>query len=161
MNRGRNYFPFILKLDGKKLLFIGGGKVAEGKILRILDIADVVDITVFSKKITDKLESLHFEGVIKFIPIEVSEFCEDLLRDFDFIVASTEDKMLNSKIAEVAMKMGKFVLDVSNAENSNFFFPAVLNYDDTLVAISSFGKDKKRVKKIREGLEEFFELDSI
>ncbi|MCA1926957.1 MAG: bifunctional precorrin-2 dehydrogenase/sirohydrochlorin ferrochelatase [Calditerrivibrio sp.] len=161
MSRGKNYFPFIVKLEGKKILFIGGGKVAEGKILRLLSIADSVDVTVCSKNVTKVLQKLYEDGIIKFISMELLEVEKNLFKDFDFVIAATNNKRLNAKIAEVVIEIGKFALDVSDSKNSNFFFPAVLSYDDLLIAISSFGKEKKRVKNIRERLEEFFGTNTI
>ena len=53
------YFPFFIDIKGKKGLIIGGGRIAEHKLKKIL--AYEPDITVVATKISDSIRSI--EGI--------------------------------------------------------------------------------------------------
>ena len=58
-------FPIFLKLEGRKILIVGGGKIAEDKIGSVLRTA--ADLTVVSPQITDGIREWARLGRLKYI----------------------------------------------------------------------------------------------
>ncbi|MCX8085123.1 MAG: bifunctional precorrin-2 dehydrogenase/sirohydrochlorin ferrochelatase [Calditerrivibrio sp.] len=153
--KGSNFFPFVIDLTGKKFMFVGGGKVTERKIKVLMRFLTSPDITVYSTNFTDHLKSLQEQNKISLIHTDASFIEDDVLLSYDFIIAATDDKMVNQRIVDLAMDRKKFYLNTSDKSKSNFFFPAVTIIDDLLIAISSLGRSPKKVKlfkKLLEGL---------
>ncbi len=48
-----NYYPAFLNLKGKKAVVVGGGRIAERKVLTLLKAG--ADVTVISPRLTEKL----------------------------------------------------------------------------------------------------------
>jgi siroheme synthase-like protein len=61
----KTYYPVFLNLRGKKSVVVGGGKVAERKILGLLRAG--ADITVISPRITKKIEKEKLKNNLRHI----------------------------------------------------------------------------------------------
>ena len=86
-------YPIILNLSNKNLLFIGGGKVAERKILLLYKIAK---ITIISPRITKPLEELYKN---KEVEINYKTFEDsDLKENYTLVFACTNKIEVNRKI---------------------------------------------------------------
>ena len=109
------YFPFFIDIKGKKGLIIGGGRIAEHKLRKIL--AYEPDITVVATKISDSIKSI--EGV-KFIE---REFVNSDLEGCSFCIAATDDKKFNAYVAGVCRKYHIFINVVDDKDNCQFLFP--------------------------------------
>ena len=55
-----NYYPAFLNLKGKRVVVVGGGKVAERKVLTLLRAG--ADVTVISPLITKRLQKAKEAG---------------------------------------------------------------------------------------------------
>lgn len=157
MNNLINYFPFVLNLENRRILFVGGGRVAESKIKTLLKYIDNPNIFVYSIDITEELKKLLNASKITYKKMDANDLEKRDLEPFDIIIASSNDNELNRRICEIGRELNKFVLNVSDKNDSDLFFPSILIVDDVVIAISSLGKNPAKVKKIREMLEEFFE----
>lgn len=157
MSSSKSYFPFIIDMKNKKIIFVGGGKVAERKIKALLKITDGVNIHIYSLDLTDEIKSIIDSKKIFFKHIDANNLAKSDLEPYDIIIASTNDNNLNEKICKMGKDLKKLVLNVSDKNSSDLFFPSTFIIDDIVVAISSFGKNPSKVKKIREMLEDFFE----
>ena len=51
------YFPFFIDIKGKKGLVIGGGRIAEHKISKLL--AYEPELTVVARKVSDSIKSIE------------------------------------------------------------------------------------------------------
>ncbi|MDY6820895.1 MAG: bifunctional precorrin-2 dehydrogenase/sirohydrochlorin ferrochelatase [Deferribacterota bacterium] len=147
------YFPFIFNLEDKMLLFIGGGKVAEKKIIRLYRFSNIL---VVSPKVTAKLKDLYNEGSIgiKYKKFENS----DINKNVSFVFACTNDKELNREIALLCKGKKIFVLDASDKKYSDFFMPAVYRSHDFLIATSTFGDNPKSAALLRDKIKKFLLL---
>ena len=72
-------FPFFEDIDGKRFVVIGGGRVAKGKVRRLLPFTD--NITVISEN-TD----------IDFVPVIRRDFRESDILSGDYIIAATDSE---------------------------------------------------------------------
>ena len=55
-------YPVTLRLEGKKVVIVGGGKVAERKVKGLLGTG--AEVVVVSPEATDEIHRLHREGEI-------------------------------------------------------------------------------------------------
>lgn len=157
MNSLINYFPFVLNLGNRRILFVGGGRVAERKIKTLLKHLVKPNISIYSLDITEELRKLVNASKITFKQIDANDLEERDLDPFDIIIASLNDNTLNRMICDIGRKLNRFVLNVSDKNDSDLFFPSILIVDNIMITISSFGENPAKVKKIREMMEEFFE----
>ena len=150
------YFPMFVDISEMKIIVVGGGTIATRRIKTLLQFAS--DITVIAPDVTDSLKLLETEGKIFLLHREYQE--GDIL-EADMVLAATDDKELNQKIAQECRKKelesGKRILlsVASDRELCDFYFPSVIQQDDIVVGINSAGKDPGKVKRVRQRIEEF------
>ena len=144
-------YPIFLELEGKAVLVVGGGRVAQRKVLTLMEYG--AKISIISNKLTDKLKSLvDGAGILKL----GGEFRESHLKGAFLVVAATNDKRLNHRIGELAKKKDILVNAVDQPPDCNFFVPSIIKRGDLQIAISTSGKSPALAKKIRVDLEEQF-----
>jgi siroheme synthase-like protein len=153
------FFPFIFNLADKRLLFVGGGSVAERKILLLAGKAK--EIVVIAPAISEKLFEMTKEKVItcrnKFFEVA------DIDNSFDFVFACADDTAVNKSVIDVCKKTGVFVsaVDAVNRDCGDFFMPATIIEDKYLIAISSFGMSPEAAKKLKCRIKEVLTKDNI
>jgi precorrin-2 dehydrogenase/sirohydrochlorin ferrochelatase len=146
-----SYYPVLIQLDGKKVIVVGGGTVAERKIDTLLEYGAVVQ--VISRELTSQLHQYLEGGRIGFLG---QEFNEDFLEEAFMVIAATDDPYLNHRVSEKAREKGLLVNAVDQPSDCNFILPSILRRGDLLIAVSTSGKSPALAKKVREKLEERF-----
>ncbi len=142
----RTYYPVFLNLKGKRAVVIGGGKVAERKILTLLKAR--ADITVISPQLTKRLKKL--KGKIKHIPRQYRK--GDLKGSF-LVIAATDSQAINKKVSEDA----PCLVNVVDAPSlCNFIVPAVVRRGPLTIAISTSGVSPALSRSIRKELERLY-----
>jgi precorrin-2 dehydrogenase / sirohydrochlorin ferrochelatase len=144
-------YPIMLKLEGKKVVVVGGGKVAERKVTGLLGTGS--HITVISPNATDELKSLAGSGSIEWLEKSFSK--EDLDGAF-LIFAATNDNELNQYIKITASEQ-QLVTIADDPEGSDFHVPSHIQRGRLSIAVSTGGASPTLAKKIREQLEEQFD----
>lgn len=87
------YFAAFLNLKDKKVLVVGGGKIAGDKISHLLGFTR--DITVVSPKIDKRVE----EFIEKYSLVYINrEYKDDDLKDFFIVIVAADDLNLQEKI---------------------------------------------------------------
>jgi precorrin-2 dehydrogenase/sirohydrochlorin ferrochelatase len=142
-----SYYPILVDLEGKKVLVIGGGRVAQRKIESILTFG--ADIQVISREMTPELRNLIDNGKIGFIG---PEFNEKSLQDAFLVITATDDPLLNHRVSEMAKRKNILVNAVDQPLDCSFIVPSVLRRGDLVIAVSSSGKSPALAKKIRKAL---------
>jgi len=146
-----NSYPINLKLSGKKVLIVGGGKVAYRKAKRLLEAK--AEITLVSPTVIDNLKDLILANNIKYYQREFKE--EDIL-DTCLIFAATDNRRVNSLIANLADKNNLLVNVADSLEESTFILPALIKQGDLLLTVATGGNLPALSKRIREELENSF-----
>ena len=102
------YFPICLDLKARPVLAVGGGPIAEGKILQLVEAA--AHVHVVSLTITEKLQQAVAAGVITF---RQGEFCDSDLADNVLVICATNNPAVNEfarqPVEQVRMR-GQFAL---------------------------------------------------
>jgi precorrin-2 dehydrogenase/sirohydrochlorin ferrochelatase len=146
-----SYYPVLIQLDGKKVVVVGGGSVAERKIETLLEYG--AEVQVISRELTPRLRGYRKKGKIGFLG---QEFNVDCLEQAFMVIAATNDPNLNHQVSEKANEKGLLVNAVDQPSDCNFILPSVLRRGELLIAVSTSGKSPALAKKVREALEERF-----
>lgn len=148
------YFPMFVDISEMKIIVAGGGHIAERRIRTLLKFAS--DVTVIAPEVTESLKQLEMEGRIICLH---REYQTGDIKDADLVLAATNDRSLNQKIAqecrEAEQKSGRRILLSTASDRSlcDFYFPSVIMQDEIVIGINSGGKDPGKVKSVRERLE--------
>jgi len=143
------YYPILMDLEGKRVLVVGGGRVAERKVQSLIDFGARVDVV--SHALSPELEALEDEGRIR---LAGREFSESQLDGALLVIAATDDEEANRRISDSARKRGIPVNAVDQPEDCTFIVPAVVRRGDLLLAVSTSGRSPALAKRLRKDLEE-------
>ena len=146
-----SYYPVFIELEGKTVLVVGGGKVAQRKVETLLKFG--ASIHIVSKGLTHKLKKLVESKKIHHIG---EEFKDEHLDGAFLAIAATDDKLLNQKISKNARMRNLLINAVDQPSDCNFIVPSIINRGDLLIAISTSGKSPALAKRIRKDLEAQF-----
>lgn len=142
-----SYYPILVDLEGRKVVVIGGGRVAQRKIESFLEYG--ADVHVASKELTPRLRRLVDKGEIGFIG---PEFHDESLQGAFLVIAATDDPLLNHRISQVAKGKNILVNAVDQPSDCTFIVPSILRRGDLVISASTSGKSPALAKKIRETL---------
>ena len=135
-----------MRVDKKRVVVIGGGKVAGFKIIPLLK--QGADIVVVSTELDANLVKLVEEKQIRWYQ---REYEKSDIKDAFLVVAATSDSVLNEQIAEDA-SVNQLVNVITNPESGNVHFPAAFHRGLLNVAVSTGGASPKLAKKIRDDI---------
>ncbi|MEE0713470.1 MAG: NAD(P)-dependent oxidoreductase, partial [Blautia sp.] len=76
------------------------------------------------------------------------------IKDADMVLAVTDDSALNEEIYKICKEKNILVNVASNQEKCDFHFPGILEYEDVVIGFNGCGKDHKKVRKVREMIQE-------
>ena len=139
-------YPLTVRVDKKRVVVIGGGKVAGFKIIPLLK--QGADIVVVSTELDANLVKLVEEKQILWYQ---REYEKSDIKDAFLVVAATSDSVLNEQIAEDAA-VNQLVNVITNPESGNVHFPAAIHRGLLNVAVSTGGASPKLAKKIRDDI---------
>ena len=146
-----SFYPVFVELEGKKVVVVGGGKVAYRKVLALMECGATIHLA--GRELTQALRELIDNGRIHFLG---REFNEGSLENAFMVIAATDDKELNHQISKCARKMGILVNAVDQPPDCDFIVPSILKRGDLQIAISTSGKSPALARRIRKRLEAQF-----
>jgi siroheme synthase-like protein len=151
------YFPFLFNINGRKLLFIGGGRVAERKINAMLPMNP--EITVITAEAAEGIAALAAENKIT-LTIKYAE-TEDIA-DCGFLFLCTNNKDLNARLARLARQKGIPVNVADDPSLCDFHLPAVhITEEGTLFSVSTQGENPPEAKRLRDRLKALTESGEL
>lgn len=144
------HFPLNIDLEDKKVVVIGGGKVAYRKIAKMLQAG--AQITVVSPTLSAPLYDLYEKRTIQWI----KDMCREKYIQSAFLIVSASGSKEAQEIIKHAVHPFQLVNGADNPAIGNVFFPAMFTEGDVTVAISTGGKSPTRAKKLKNLLKELF-----
>jgi precorrin-2 dehydrogenase/sirohydrochlorin ferrochelatase len=135
-----------VQVNKKRVVVIGGGKVAGFKIIPLLK--QGADIVVVSPELDVNLVKLVEEKKIRWYQ---REYEKSDIKDAFLVVAASSDSILNEQVAEDAAK-NQLVNVITNPESGNVHFPAAIHRGLLNIAVSTGGASPKLAKKIRDDI---------
>ncbi|HZP13426.1 MAG TPA: siroheme synthase CysG [Nevskiaceae bacterium] len=143
-----NHFPIFLRLQGARVLVVGGGEVAARKI-RLLQSAGA-RIEIVAHELNEELAALvEKNGASKV----AAEFEAAQLRGCRLVIAATSDHGLNERVAQAADAAGIPVNVVDDRSRGTFITPSVVKRGPITIAISTAGSAPVLARRLREKLE--------
>lgn len=136
-------FPVFLKLTGRRVLLVGGGCVAVGKLRALLDAG--ADVTVVAPVIAPAIAAER-------ITVARRPFQPDDLDGVWYVVAAAP-REVNAAVAREAAVRGIFVNAVDDVENASAYAGAILRRAGVTIALSTDGDAPALAGLLREGLE--------
>ncbi|EAC9871623.1 bifunctional precorrin-2 dehydrogenase/sirohydrochlorin ferrochelatase [Listeria monocytogenes] len=132
-------YPIMLDITGKKVVIIGGGKVALRKITGLLDAG--ADILVVGLKILPEIKALDVRVV------EEAYRPEHLHAAF-MIFICTDNLEVNQCVLR-DREARQLVNDTTDQANSDFFNMATVTKNELMVGISTGGGNPGYAKKVK------------
>jgi len=136
-------FPVFLKLAGRRVLVVGGGPVAAGKLRALLD-ADAA-VTVVALDVVEEISAAP-------VAIQRRPFNPEDLDGVCYVVAAAPPEV-NRAVAAAAHARGIFVNAVDDIENASAYAGAVLRRGGVTIALSTDGEAPALAGLLREALE--------
>ncbi|MDD9269886.1 bifunctional precorrin-2 dehydrogenase/sirohydrochlorin ferrochelatase [Paenibacillus sp. GCM10023248] len=146
-------YPIMVNLAGQHCLVVGGGAVAERKVLSLLDAG--ANVTVISEQFTPGIAVLeqHSGVVLHRQTFHPSMMTGESLYPYALIVAATNDAQVNKSVFELASKQGKLVNVVDQPELSTYIQPSVVRRGKLVIAVSTGGASPSAARKIARDLD--------
>lgn len=149
------YYPVCLDLKDKKCIVVGGGEVALRKVKSL--VSSQAKVVLISPEIIPKLKELVDKNKITYLN---QAYRSDFIKKDTFLViAATNNKQLNAKIALDAQKLNLLINVVDSRKLCNFILPATLRRGKLIISISTSGQSPALAKKIKEDLLNIYGLE--
>lgn len=147
-------YPIMVNLTGRQCLVIGGGPIAERKVLSLLEAG--AHVTVVSMEFTAGLTEIakNSEVVLHRQTFHPSMMTVDHLMPYTLIVAATNDAEVNAQVYELATKQGKLVNVVDQPKLSSYIQPSVVRRGKLVIAVSTGGASPSAARKIARELDQ-------
>jgi siroheme synthase-like protein len=149
------YYPIFLTLTGRRIVVIGGGNVAEGKVQGLLN-GGADDITVISPDLTPALAELHDAN--RFV-WKRAEYADGDVEGFDLCFVATDDGAVNAAVAGEARRRRVLVNAADDPPFCDFILPSVVRRGKIVVAASTSGTSPAMARRLREDLSAFLTPD--
>ena len=141
----------FVKLEGKRCLVVGTGKVGEPKIGGLIETGARVHVIALEAS-----EAVHEWANAGKITLEVRAFNVEDLDGIFLAVVATASRSLNGAIYQEAQRRGVLCNVVDDPAYCDFYYPAVVRRGDLQIAISTSGQSPSLAQKLRQQLERQF-----
>ena len=143
------YFAAFLDLLRKKVVVIGAGKIASGKVRALLP-CEPEPLVVVAPRASTFIQRAAADSRLEW---HAREYRPGDLDGAALVFGATDDRELNARVAADARRLGIPVLAVDDVPNCDFIAPALVRRGDVTVAISTNGRSPALARRTRERLE--------
>jgi siroheme synthase-like protein len=138
------YYPIYLDLKGRDALVVGGGAVAEGKALQLVEAG--ARVTVVSPELTEALSAAAGRGEITHI---AGSFVEENLNGVFLVIGATGDRRVNEKVANAAGERGLLCNVVDQPDLCDFITPALITRGELQISVSTGGGSPTLTQRVK------------
>ena len=142
------YLPIFFEINKKHCLIVGGGAVALRKA-NLLHRAGAI-LTVIAPEVLDDLKYIAEQSGGQYC---MREYHSDDLENAAIVIAATNQKAINAKVAHEADSLHKPVNVVDSPELCNFILPSIVDRSPMLIAVSSGGGSPVLARLLRARIE--------
>ncbi len=164
-----DYYPIFVDIKGKNVLVVGGGVVAERKVMGLIKAGAIV--TVISPTLTAGLKKITIKSNVKtknnnkikhiarryksgFLGGEVLPDDKKTNPRWFLVVSATGSLAVSEAVSMDAEALGVLVNVADKPKLSNFILPAVVERGALTIAISTSGQSPYLAKTIKDSLDE-------
>jgi siroheme synthase-like protein len=148
-DRHFEYYPAFLDLVRKRVVIVGGGEIATGKVRGLLP-CGADPIVVIAPEVSPVIAECVAAGTVQWHP---RSYQAGDLAGADLAFAATDDRDANAVIAREARARGIPVLAVDDIPHCDFIAPAIVRRDRLTIAISTNGHSPALASHLRRRLE--------
>ena len=142
-------FPLFLKLDGRRVVVIGAGEIAERKIVDLCEAGG--DVHVVAPESTEEVRALAARGAIT---LHARGFEEKDVDGAWLVFASTSDAAIQRRASDAAEAARVFCVAVDDLPNGSAYSGSIVRRDPFTVAISSSAAAPALTRLLRELIEQ-------
>ncbi|MCC2591959.1 bifunctional precorrin-2 dehydrogenase/sirohydrochlorin ferrochelatase [Tessaracoccus sp. OS52] len=135
-----------LLLQGRDVLVVGAGAVAERRLERLLEVG--ARVRVVAPEATDGIAELDSEGLVAW---RRRSFVDGDLDGAWYVLAATDSPDVNAAVAAGAEARHTFCVRCDDALGGSAWTPATYNLDDLTVAVIG-NRNPQRSKAVREAI---------
>jgi uroporphyrin-III C-methyltransferase / precorrin-2 dehydrogenase / sirohydrochlorin ferrochelatase len=143
-----DYLPIFLDLRGRRCLLVGGGEVATRKTDLLLQAGGNVEAV--APELGPGMQALVDAGRIAY---RAGEFQDSDLDGAQLVIAASNNRTVNARVAEIADARGIPVNVVDDPALCRFIMPAIVDRSPVVAAISTGGASPVLARLIRGRLE--------
>ncbi|MEY8339317.1 bifunctional precorrin-2 dehydrogenase/sirohydrochlorin ferrochelatase [Lachnospiraceae bacterium 62-35] len=153
----QSYFPLFWNMSGKTILFVGGGRVAERRIMALLSVVKKgLHIIVVSPEATALVDKYATDGYIYW---KRREFSPEDVDNADFVIAASDRRDMNERIVGICQEKGIPVNDAGKKENCDFYFPGIAVKGSVVAGITASGKDHNLTRDVTKAIRELLDRE--
>lgn len=144
--------PVLLaNLGDVKTVVVGGGTVAEGKVVQMLESG--ADLTIISPELTDRLATLVRAGQLAHL---ARVYRPGDLEGAFMVIGATDDRAVNAAVWDEATARHILCNVVDDPPHCNFYAVSVVRQGDLTIGISTNGVAPALANRIRRRFEREF-----
>jgi uroporphyrin-III C-methyltransferase/precorrin-2 dehydrogenase/sirohydrochlorin ferrochelatase len=143
-----NWLPLLHRSNDIKFIIFGGGQVAQRKVQTLSKFTQA--ITLVSPELDPRLKQLVEDHQLNYIN---SIALQQHVLAHHSIVAATDDTEVNQQIAQWAKSLSCPVSIADDTEGSDFIFPAIIDRNPVMIAISSSSESPALTRYLRNQLD--------
>lgn len=148
------YYPIFLNLKARLCVVIGGGKVAERKVLSLIKAG--AKVKIISPEVTTTLKKIIKDYNLHW---EERPYQEGDLNEAFLVISATNSPEVQKKVFQEAEERRIPCNVVDKPELCSFIVPSIVQRGDLTIAISTGGASPAVARRIRERLESIFGVE--
>lgn len=126
--------PLLVEMEGLRVLVVGGGGVAARKVSSLVDAG--ASVRVVAPEVSAELRALADAGRVA---IDARVYSAADIRDADLVIAATNDRATNARVAQDARAAHRLVSVVDAPEQGSFTSMATHRSGDLVLGVSAGG----------------------
>ena len=144
------YYPVFWEMEGRPVLLVGGGHVADEKIHKLVDAG--AQVTIVAPELIPEVRRYVDEGRARLWERAVQA---GDTRGFEVVMVATDDGAVNRMVAAEARSHGIWVNAADDVSNCDFILPSLARRGKIAIASSTGGSSPALARWLRERMEEF------
>jgi siroheme synthase-like protein len=141
-------FPVFLKLEGRRVLIVGGGNVGLEKITSLA--SSGAQLRVVAPMAIKAVQELAALGRLTWEP---RAFRDDDVKQADLVIAATDRPAVNTAVFQAARRHGVWCNSADDPPNCDFYFPSIVRRGHLQVAISTAGDSPALAQQLRKEID--------
>ncbi len=143
------FCPIMVDISNKKLLIVGGGKIAYRKAKNFLSYK--ANVLVVSPEFIHEFYKLEreYKGQISLIQ---DLYNKKYIEGAFLVVGATSSRQVNNQVAQDCHELNILCNIVDKKEESSFISPGLVKKDGLIISISTMGKFPYLSKRIKEDI---------
>lgn len=140
--------PIFLKMQERRVLVVGAGSVALGKIESLLPLGARVHVVA-----PHALAAIHAYAREGTLAWSERGFVAQDLEDVSLVIAATNVPQVNQAVHQAAVEHGILCNSVDNIPNCDFFFGSIVQRGELRIAISTNGESPALAQRLRSEID--------